>query len=312
MYMDKLTKSSVRGRNRKLYGILPAVFLVGGCLDQVDDKSSADQQEPVGSTEQAFTANWSYSWGVVNNSSIDIGTSSGRTCFLTGVTGNIQPAIWPEAGNDQTGVGLSIDPGTGDYHLNVTPIDGGWGLPLQAFARCVNTAAGRTNEVTWTSQLNGSQPQYMGAVTSNRRCFLTSITTSSEYPNGAFQGSGGFRSNSDNVRVSNDGFSWWIGGSQPANSMVWAKGRCIDVTYDVGGWEWIAGDPGVRQDLLTNQAPISGVGAATCFLTGIGGHLTANDWADGAYISQSTSAANPNQFYMNTKNGKTGWANCVM
>jgi hypothetical protein len=62
----------------------------------------------------------------------------------------------------------------------------------------------------------------------------------------------------------------------------------------------------------TNQAPIPGVGAANCFLTGIGGRLDSNDWADGAYISQSTDPANPNQFYMNTKNGKTGWANCVM
>src|SRR5262249_50475837 len=126
--MEGSTKSPVLGLG-KLCGILPAALLAVGCMGQPEDNPAAGEDAPVGALEQAFPANWGYSWGVVNNSSIDIGTSIGRTCFLTGVTGDIQPAVWPEAGLEQTGVTLTIDPNTKDYHLNVTPIGGGWNMP---------------------------------------------------------------------------------------------------------------------------------------------------------------------------------------
>ena len=49
-------------------------------------------------------------------------------------------------------------------------------------------------------------------------------------------------------------------------------------------------------------------GSVTCLLTGVGGHFNDNDWVDGAYVSYDPGII---QFYMNTKNGHTGWANCV-
>jgi hypothetical protein len=244
--------------------------------------------EAVGETAEAFSGNWEYSWGDTKYSKAPIGTATNRTCFLSGLAGNIQPGVWPNACPTQTGAGLTID-ANNNYSLYVDSCS-----PLNVFARCVNTAAGRTPEVTWRT---GQPAQVLGAVTAKRRCFLTNITNTSVYPD---EGGAGFKTASDQVRVWNDGQTWFVGGQQ--SGVVYASARCIDVNQDDGGWLWQAGDPGSRKDKL------SGVGSATCLLTGIQGHLYSSDYSDGAYITHD---AGLNQFYMNTKNGKAGWANCI-
>jgi hypothetical protein len=256
-----------------------------GCMTEPGD-GGADGDDNVGEAQQAFTANWNYSWGDTKYSFANIGTSTNRTCFMAGLAGNINPA----SSTGQTGAGVHINAG-GDYEIYVDS-DGG---ALNTFARCVNTSVGRTAEVTWRT---GQAAQQLGAVAAGRRCFLTSVTTSNAYPS---EGGHGFRFNSDYVRVWQDGFNWWVGGVQ--SGVVWATARCINVSVDHGGWEWIAGDPGTRQDALSGNP-----GGVTCLLTGVGGHFNDNDWVDGAYVSYN---AGINQFYMNTKNGHTGWANCV-
>jgi len=235
----------------------------------------------------AFSGNWNYSWGDTKYSFASIGTASGRTCFLSGMTGNISPFSVNQFGG-QTGVGVRIN-GNNNYELYVDS-DGG---ALGVYARCVNSAAGRTAEVTWRT---GQAAKVLGAVTANRRCFLTSITTSNQYGDNS-----GFRYGSDYVRVWKDSTNWYVGGIQ--SGTVWGSARCMDVNEDHGGWQWIAGDPGTRKDPLAYNP-----GGVTCLLTGVGGRFNKNDWADGAFV---TYEAGVNQFFMNTKNGKTGWVNCV-
>ena len=48
------------------------------------DREDAEQE-----VNAAFSGNWNYSWGDSKSSSADIGTSVGRTCFLTGIGNNI-------------------------------------------------------------------------------------------------------------------------------------------------------------------------------------------------------------------------------
>lgn len=236
----------------------------------------------------AFTGNWNYSWGDTKYSFANIGTASNRTCFMSGMAGSLIPA----GSTGQTGVGVNIN-SSNNYELYV---DADGGRALQVWARCVNTAAGRTHEVTWHT---GQAAKVLGAVTSKRRCFLTHITTSNAYT--STYGDKGFRNNSDYVRVWKDSANWYIGGVQ--SGMVWGGARCIDVSENYGSWLWVSGDPGTRKDNLAYNP-----GGVTCFLQGVGGHFDKSNWVDGAFITYDNGI---NQFHMNTKNGKSGWANCV-
>jgi hypothetical protein len=94
---------------------------------------------------------------------------------------------------------------------------------------------------------------------------------------------------------------WYITADQPSmKSQVHASARCFTVGEDDGSWEWIAPSSGVGQNDLTATV------GATCGLTGIGGAFTASDYSDGAFITTSG-----NQFLMNTKNEKVGFATCM-
>jgi hypothetical protein len=240
----------------------------------------------------AFTGNWNYSWGDTKYSFASIGTANDRTCFMSGMTGDLQPFNDPTnvSIGDMASVGVKINSTIfGSYYTIYVDSDGG---ALGVYARCVNTAAGRTAEVSWQT---GQAAKVLGAVTAKRRCFLTQIGTSNVTDDN------GFRFGSDYVRVWKDNSNWYLGGVQ--SGTAWAAARCIDVNVDHGNWQWIAGDPGTRKDPLAYNP-----GGVTCFLTGVGGRFDKSDWADGAFISYN---ALVKKFYMNTANGKTGWANCV-
>jgi len=295
---------------------LLACTLLGGCaLDAGDDPSedtirdhAADiaaphvggiVDEPGGELSNPttyFSGNWNYSWGDTQNSSAVIGTATGRTCFMTGIAGDLRPGDdrYFADGFHPAGAGVRVN-AAGNYELYVTPT-----RLIQVWARCVNSAAGRTVEKRWQS---GTAAVALGAVTANRRCFLTQIDNHNwVYNSDKSTGWYAFTNlSSDYVRIWNDGANWYLGGSV-AKGNVFAYAQCIDVSQDDGNWGWQAGDPGTRKDPLTN------VGGATCGLTGFGGHFDAQDWVDGAFITYD---AGINQFYMNTKNGKFGEARCV-
>jgi len=239
-------------------------------------------------TALAFTGNWNYSWGVTQNSTLDVGTANNRTCFLSGITGDI--AV-PFSSSPQS-VSLTIDP-SNEYKLSVQT----WGLPLAAYVRCVNTAAGRTPEVTWSTGRPAQQLATIDPAHPNRRCFLTAV--GAWRPNDA--NDSGFKVWTDNVQVMPIGNAWYIGGQQ--SGPAWGTARCIDVNQDLGNWKWGCGGTCTAQFPLA-QDP----GGATCLLTGIGGEFDTVGWTDGAYITYDPGIL---QFFMNTENGKTGWANCV-
>lgn len=264
---------------------MSALLWTTGCGGDVNADGTVGDGN-MAETQQAFSAGWNYSWGDTTYSFANIGTATNRTCFLSGLAGNIRPA----GPTGQTGAGVRIN-SSGDYEIYVDS-DGG---ALNVFASCVNTSAGRTAEVQWRT---GDAAKLLGAVKAGRRCFLTNVTTSNAYPS---EGGSGFKSNSDYVRIWQDGYNWWVGGVQ--SGVVWATARCIDVSADYGGWQWTSGDPGTRQDPLSGNP-----GGVSCLLTGVGGHFSNNDWLDGAYVSYD---AGIHQYYMNTKNGHTGWANCI-
>ncbi len=236
--------------------------------------------EAVGERKDAFSAQWQFSWGVTGTSSIDLGPSNDRTCFITGIAGNLTPR-----GGQTVGVEVSIVESR--YTLKVRSD----GNPVSGYARCVNTIQNRTPEVYWAA---GEPTRKISDVTGQRQCFLTGIATSKAYGMPA-----GFRSNTDVIRVTREGSEWKLGGTQSGDAV--ARARCVDINQDLGSWLWIAGWWGARKDPMAANP-----GDVTCFLTGIGGAFTNDLWDDGVFISDDHG-----QFYMNTKWSKRGFATCA-
>ena len=283
-----------------------------GCTSEVASSApTADAAKEDGRlehTEDAYTGNSNWSWGVTHDSTVDINVkAASNTCFMTGISGNLRPGDdrYFSDGFHPASAGVRVN-AAGNYEIFVTSTSNN---PVQVWARCVNSVAGRTAEVVWQGAASANGTKYqdavsLGSVVGGRRCFLTQAKNNNWVYNG--DGSTGwyaFTSDSnDFVRIWHDKTNWWLGGSI-AKGNVFITARCFTINEDDGVWGWQAGDPGTRKDPLTN------VGGATCGLTGFGGHFdTYSDWNDGAFISYE---GGTNQFYMNTKNGKIGEAQCM-
>ncbi|CAM3550275.1 hypothetical protein G4177_32325 [Corallococcus sp. ZKHCc1 1396] len=279
----------------------------GGMEGPIDEAGA--EEAALGQREDAFTGNWSYSWGDTQLSTLDIGTSVNRTCFLTGIGGHLRPvgaflysdATYPA----MAGVRKNA---SGNYELYVQPAAG---KHLIAHARCVNSAANRV-EVSWTTgQQTSLGDKVIGPANGTRQCFLQDVKNfpvTLKDSNGDIYGYGWAfddKPNPDEVRVFNDGTYWKLTAkagvhSYPVNFHVSAV--CVDATQDLGNWNWKAGDPGTAQINLTNEA------GATCGLTGVRGAFAAafGDWDDAVSISNTGS-----QFTLHLANGKRGWGGCM-
>lgn len=258
--------------------------LVSACVASEAEEDGVDLSE----TDQAFTGNWNYSWGDTKFSTADLGSAVGRTCFMSGVAGYLTVNNFPE-GDSQAGAGVYVD-ANNHYRIFVDPA---FEATLQTWVRCVNVSG--TTEQTWRA---GQPKKLLGAVTANRRCFITKLTTGRDgsFPHGAFN------TTSDNVWVTNDGSNWYIDGN--VFGLVWVSARCIDVTQDLGQF-WGYSIPGNTSVWPLVQA----TNGATCGLTQVSGQLNSpNDWVAGPYVSYN---AGYNFFDFNTKDGTGGRVRCV-
>ena len=281
MNMGRVTKQSGARTVRKLWMAMPLAFFAVGCGGEMPEDTGAPvADEALAETEQAVGLAGSYWWGTTNNgnTTTNLGTATDRTCFLTGVQGNLKPTV---AGNSSF-VGLYIY--NGDWWVTVTHFNS---KALSAGVQCISTDTNRTAEVTWTE---GTAAKLLGAVTGQRRCFLTRV-----------ESRGGFVTNADHVRVWNDGLNWYLGGDLSAAGG--ARARCVDVPTEHSGWHYIAGDPG---GFTANMA--YDPGGVACLLSGIGGHFTANSFTDGVSIDYNSGTR---YWEMTVVNGKRGWSSCV-
>jgi hypothetical protein len=260
--------------------------------------------ETTSKTDQAFTANWAYAWGTTEVSSTEIGTATGRTCFLTGVTGNLRPdGNYPYGSGTYSpaGAGVRVN-AQGNYEIYVAP--GRSGSPVEAFARCANPAS-VTPEVSWQA---GQGWVWLAGVKAGRTCALTSVTNVMQCDdNGVCYW--GFAADSDAVQVTSDVYNWYLtghagDGSLNYNGTMHATARCFDMNENDGSWEWIVGDGGSLFEPLSNSP------GATCSLTGLAGNFQNNDYNDGVYITQPGGWFG-STFFMSLKNGKTGYSTCM-
>jgi hypothetical protein len=263
----------------------------------------------LGSVQEAFTGNWNYSWGDTKMSSADIGTSVGRTCFLTGIGGHFRPiGAYPYSGGTVPAMAGVRKNASGNYEIYVQPDPG---KHLIAFARCVNTAAGRIEASSSTGEQSYAGDKVLGAADGSRVCFLQDVknfAVAHKDNTGAIDSySWAFddKSHPDQVQVVNDGTYWKLSikptsSSYPVN--IHASAVCVNSSWVSSVLSGTAPDPGSKTVNLTS------VSGATCGLTGINGHFDAafGDWDDSVNISTVGS-----QFKLNLANGKRGWAACT-
>ncbi|NNC19733.1 hypothetical protein HRD49_31105 [Corallococcus exiguus] len=238
---------------------------------------AAPDDAALATAEQGVNLGGTYWWGTSNNglTSTAIGTSTGRTCFLTGVQGNLKGTSWAGAGVYQY---------AGNWQIFVNHTNS---KALGTGVQCLDTATNRTPEMAW---YDGQAAKLLGAVTASRRCFLTQV-----------EAAGGFTANSDYARVWNDGYNWYLGGSLGGSGG--ARAICVDVPTAQGGWLWIAGNPGTFTHNLDYNP-----GGVACLLSGIGGNFNTSNFNDGVSIDYNSGTR---YWEMTVSNSKRGWSNCV-
>ncbi|AGC49185.1 hypothetical protein MYSTI_07913 [Myxococcus stipitatus DSM 14675] len=271
---------------RNLLFALPLATFTVACGGEPLEPTSPEAASPVvadeavDQVEQRVGLQGPYNWHTSANGyvSTSIGTATNRTCFLTGVSGNLQP---PTGSSSWGSTGTFVF--AGEWYIFVNH---NFSKMLGSTVECMTTAANRTAEVSW---YNGQAAKLLGAVTADRRCFLTMV-----------EGSGAFDSTSEYVRVWNDGLNWYLGGDLAGEGG--GRALCVDVPESHGGWQWISAGSGFSKELAYNPG---GVG---CFLSGLGGRFNQNSLTDGLSIDYNSGTRT---WEMTLSPAKRGWANCV-
>jgi len=220
--------------------------LFTGCVEVTDEEEAVE----LGATEQALTGTDLRHWTCTpyQTCHYDLGTVTGRACFLGGVQGTTyraDVAISQEAGRWVLDI-------WSDGHSN-------W-----ITTTCVSPATNLTPIATWTS---GNPSVDLGAGL-GRRCFLTGV---SAYPQH------GLATTSDYVRTFRNAFTghWYLGGS--TSQAATASAACIDVTTDV-----IVSDtaPGYTKEFTYLTATPN----TACALTRLSGSFQPAQEHDGVWV----------------------------
>src|SRR5262249_2436473 len=152
-----------------------------------------------------------------SDSILDMGPAAGRTCFLSGIAGNLTPGYGSDGAYHEPAVGV-YSGADGHYHLAVYTVPG---HPLGGFARCVNTTNVAGNEATFFGPIY-DEVVLAPADHPGRQCFLTTLlNTPPEAPGGA-------PGNAFSVKVYNNGTNWVMGG-QSSKTLLYAAALCFDV-----------------------------------------------------------------------------------
>jgi hypothetical protein len=258
--------------------LLPVTL--AGCA--VDGESAQD--EATGAMDQAVTIAGGYAWGSTTGTTVDLGSATGYTCFLTSVVGQMVSGF--------TDMGVPPFPARAGVALE----NGHWifrewssNAAMGASVQCVASDLNRTAVRTWH---RGDAAVLLGPATPHRKCFLTEVAKT-DY-------SQGWSHDSDFVRVWNDGTNWYVGGTQSGSAS--GSAVCVDFPGDYGSWLWVAGTGTTTHPLAYNP------GGVACFLTGLGGSFNNPDWNDGVTIGYDPGILTYNE---TVSNGKSGWATCV-
>lgn len=291
--------------------VLAAAAVVGGAgcaadasLPSEGDDATNEASETAG-TENVGTAEQAFSWGALtphyrsdnlptSSNRKDLGSSSGVTCFLAGVGGNLSssygaPGSVPAQGTLYTVADVRVYESSGHWWLEALS-GAGNGDRITGTAMCVNSVSGRLPQKGWSTgsapvQLDESYPR-----NSSRRCFMTGVSNKDmHYTNNNFSASG------DEVGVweDNDG-KWWLGGRGNATGTA----RCINVN----GSYLPVGQLG-----STSHEAGYNSGGVQCALRKVAGRFRSNDYGAGVFLTYEPGVS---RYYLSSTSGRGAEAQC--
>jgi hypothetical protein len=255
--------------------VFVGVALVTGCAVDGGD-GAGEGADVIGEQHQEVGSFGIWSWGCSSTCSLPLGSTTGQTCFLAGVWGNLQPAA--------------------SYsEVQVVPSGGQWGLqivtngrPLGGTAVCVPGATVKTG--SWHT---GAAEVSLGSG-ATRRCFLSGVRNTS-----------GFTSASDFAQVRKVGGTWFLGGNMTAAKDATAYATCVDVPSAALDYGLVVSDGGSFLDEPIQDNLPSGW---ACGIKKLGGHFTANNYGDGVWIGYNNGIST---WELNAVNGKQVTTDCV-
>lgn len=281
--------------------LIAALPLTGGCTAQTSDEAANGSNEQVGKTSEAFTGYWTWSRGLVSNTTLawPLGSDKQMTCFLSGVGGVLrteQGAMEPP-GSVYSGSYAGVEDQSGQWYLDT--VDATGGEAVEASTVCIPSVA---NQVTgyWTTGMAAQVVIGDYKNHPNRQCGLTAVANSDPYYSDSK-----WKSSGDSVFVTHDNTNWYINGT--GNAEGWAV--CVDVGGAWNPWTWEpwpgdANTINLLHHIDHGSAPLG----AQCFLTGIGGSFRDNSWSDGVFVTYDSGSLDWN---LSVSNYKLGEAVCV-
>jgi len=261
--------------------VATAALAGAGCaIDEAGDEPGDEPADEVltGQTQQEVSSFGIWNWGCSSGPcALDLGVITGRTCFLAGVWGNLQPS---SGGYSQVQV---IQSG-GHWGLQIVPA----GNPLGGTAVCI---PGTT--VKQGSWFSGAAETNLGSG-AQRRCFLSGVINID-----------GMTNWTDYLRVRQVAGTWFLGGNIPAGKDTRAAAICVDVPTAGGDFGMVVSDGFSNLHAAVQDNNPWGW---ACGLKKLGGHFTTNAWNDGVWLEYNNGIS---MWELNGVNGKQATVSCV-
>ncbi len=257
---------------------IAAVSLAGCVADGGDSGDGADQAadtkpDPVQKTAGYGIWGWQQTTNLPTSHNYHtIGSTSGQTCFLSGLLGTMQSAYGsPEPPNTLYTTAAAGFIGGDDSTYQLEAFSGQTGLAIGMRGVCTDTVASRTKLYYYDSSANEGAVK-MAPTTNPKTGKLTICGLVEVYQSGSLTAPQSFASVGDELRVidGGDGY-WYLGGS----GNVAGDAQCIDVSarttsdYSVDG----------------GTINLSSGADKQCFLTGLKGVWQSNDLSSGVTIA---------------------------
>lgn len=258
---------------------MAVVAALSGCGVGVDE---GEVSNTLGSTREAIASMGYASWGTPGNtgSPLDLGPDTDRTCFLQGVTGELQGAQYG------TPASVRVFQNAGRWWLQTKA---GNGSGVMGHATCIPTT-NRRQYLSWSGN-TGSGTAYsvnkrwlpQDAVTGITECFLTEVSATV-----GFSSPDSFVTlNKERIWWGGVGFdTWTLSGNmmrqQDNSAGGHAKAVCVDLwnTIDDYSWQSASGSSGIT------SAAIAPTSTHTCSITKLVGNFASNPqgWNDGVKL----------------------------
>ncbi|MDC0707758.1 hypothetical protein POL68_04685 [Stigmatella sp. ncwal1] len=273
---------SKQGVMSKRWGFAAMVFVATGCGGMPEEELAAEQETPL-RAESALVGNGytAASWGTTTDTTgFTLDSSTDRTCFLSGVAGNLSRGEEMALGEESVAAVLYRSPGNywlvghGGATANQVNDKVWYNNPVMAQATCYLTATNVKN-ATWISDGTVSAPVKIADLDPNdrRQCFLS----------GLLGVDGAWNNNSRYARVTKKADGWYVESNMVLNyPRARVMGRCVDFPAGtVLSTKTVTAETGTT----VTEALTTGTGVKACALTGIQGAFNQNNWTDGALMN---------------------------